>query len=230
MIAVIIFTVLGLLAGSFINWAADVAPRFAVDKSRVPRRLQPRWRLAIGALPAARRLTLPAAVELLCAALFAYIAARYGGTWTAAGRAALTTFFVLIAVIDLKYQLVLNVLLYPAGVLVILLQLSGTPAGWISAVVGGAFGLIIFMAVAWLRPGELGGGDVKLAALIGLLFGFPDALWALLVAVGAGGVAAIVLMKLRHQSAQARMPYAPFLCLGAVVALFYNPLMALFQL
>ena len=230
MIAVITFAMLGLLAGSFINWAADVAPRFAVDKSRVPDRLQPRWQIASRALPVARRLTLSAAVELLCAGLFAYIAARHGATWPAAGRAALTAFFILIAVIDLKYQLVLNVLIYPAGALVVLLQLSGPPAGWISAVVGGAFGLIIFMAVAWLRPGELGGGDVKLAAFIGLLFGFPDALWALLVAVSAGGVAAVGLMKLRHQSAQARIPYAPFLCLGAVVALFYNPLIALFQL
>jgi len=224
MIAIVIFAVLGLLTGSLINWAADVAPRFAIDRSAVPRDLRPRWQLALLTRPAA----LPIVVELLTAALFALIAARHALTPTAFQLAALIGFFMLITVIDLKHRLVLNVLIYPAAVLITLSQLGAT-ADWISAILGGAFGLLIFMVVAWLRPGELGGGDVKLAALIGLLFGFPDVLWALLVAVCAGGVAAIGLIKLRHQSAQAHMPYAPFLCLGAVIALFYNPLLMLFQ-
>jgi prepilin signal peptidase PulO-like enzyme (type II secretory pathway) len=48
--------------------------------------------------------------------------------------------------------------------------------------------------------------------------GFPYILWALLAGTGAAGVAAIWLMR-RGASAKTRIPYAPFLCLGAQVAL-----------
>jgi leader peptidase (prepilin peptidase)/N-methyltransferase len=93
----------------------------------------------------------------------------------------------------------------------------------LAVLVGGAFGFAIFAAVALVRPGELGGGDVKLATWIGFVFGFPNALWALMVGVFAGGAIAVVLLASHRGDSKSEMPYAPFLCLGALVALLYNP-------
>jgi prepilin signal peptidase PulO-like enzyme (type II secretory pathway) len=77
----------------------------------------------------------------------------------------------------------------------------------------------------------LGGGDVKLALLIGLALGFPTVLWALLVGVGSGAVTAVTLLIISRRQPQkqawnrkSQIPYAPFLCLGAIIALLYNPL------
>ena len=95
-----------------------------------------------------------------------------------------------------------------------------------SMIIGGIFAFVIFYGTAILKPGDLGGGDVKLAALIGLTFGFPAVLWVLIVGAGTGAVVAIYFLLKSGHSVRS-IPYAPFLCLGALVALFYNPFLTL---
>ena len=224
---IILYAFIGLLTGSVINWAAQVLPRFAVDKTAVPSNLQPRFRVALLRPATADRLSL--ATEVGGALLFAYLGWRTPnfGDWL--WLAAACAFFGLVAVIDLKYRLVLNVVMYPALVVVSVAQVVVMRANIIGVLIGGAFGLLIFLAARWLRPNDLGGGDVKLAALIGVVFGFPHVLWALLIGVLAGGAVAIGLLAGRRWRPSAQMPYAPFLCLGAIIALLYNPLTAFFR-
>ena len=82
----------------------------------------------------------------------------------------------------------------------------------------------VFLLAALIRRGGLGGGDIKLAALIGLVVGFPEVLWALAAGIVAGGIAALILVFLARWEIKSHIPYAPFLCLGAIIALLYNPL------
>jgi leader peptidase (prepilin peptidase)/N-methyltransferase len=161
--------------------------------------------------------------------LYAYLWTRFGPTWNLILFAFVCSFFILIAVVDLKYRLVLNVMVYPAIAMALLRSFILPDLTLLSAVIGGAFGLVIFLAAALLRPGDLGGGDVKLAALIGLTFGFPYALWALMVGIFAGGIAAVALLLTRRWGPKSHIPYAPFLCLGALIALFYNPISLIFR-
>ncbi|MCA9973983.1 MAG: prepilin peptidase [Anaerolineales bacterium] len=131
-------------------------------------------------------------------------------------------FLWLISLIDLKYRLVPNLLVYPALVVVLLHHLLLRPYSLAALLLGGGMAFAIFALTAWLRPGDLGGGDVKLATLIGFAFGFPDVLWALILGIGLGGAAAILLF-LRTRNLKLHIPYAPFLCLGAWIALLYTP-------
>lgn len=136
-------------------------------------------------------------------------------------------FFLLIAIIDLKTRLVLNVLVYPALITLPLIRVVFFQQPLANTLIGGGLAFTIFYLTALLRPGDLGGGDVKLAALIGLLVGFPGVLWALLVGAVAGGIAAVYLLLVRSKGRKSQIPYAPFLSLGAIVCLLYNPLMHL---
>ena len=95
----------------------------------------------------------------------------------------------------------------------------------LSVLVGGAFGLVIFGLAARVRPGELGFGDIKLATFNGLILGFPYAVWELLIGVLAGGIAVIVLLFTHGANLKTRIPYAPFLCLGALTTLAFAPLL-----
>ncbi len=224
---IILYASLGLLAGSLINWAADVLPRFAVDRSVVPPNLQPRLTLALLRPATADRLAL--ATEIGATLLFAYLGLRTATVSEWVWLAGVCAFFGLVAVVDLKYRLVLNVVMYPALVIAVIAQLLVVRANLITVAIGAAFGLLIFLAAMWLRPNDLGGGDVKLAALIGVIFGFPHVLWALLIGVVAGGLVAIGLLAGRRWQPSAQMPYAPFLCLGAIIALLYNQRTAIFR-
>ncbi|MCA9874681.1 MAG: prepilin peptidase [Anaerolineales bacterium] len=195
----------GFLIGWLLYWLSDFLPH-RLHKA-APSAYTSRWTTVI-----------QGAVGGLTAVCFLYFGPRQ--QWPALG---IYAFFLLIALIDAKYRLVLNVLVYPALALVLSYQITRGPQVWTAVLLGGGLAFAAFVLAAWLRPGDLGGGDIKLSALIGLLFGFPALLWPLLIGVAAGGLAAGFLL-LRGYGRRYHIPYAPFLCLGVLIALFYNPI------
>ncbi|MCB8942975.1 MAG: prepilin peptidase [Ardenticatenaceae bacterium] len=190
---------IGLVTGWGLNWLSDLWVR----QRQVTSYISPQLTRTLS--------------PLLTALIFAYL-------WWGERPFTLLifSFLWLITLIDLKYRLVPNTLTYPALVTVLAYHLWQQPLGLLPVLLGGGLAYAIFALTAWLRPGDLGGGDVKLAALFGFAFGFPHILWALLLGIGLGGGTAVFLL-LRHHHRQQQIPYAPFLCLGAFIALLYNP-------
>lgn len=166
---------------------------------------------------------------VLSVVLFTYLGNRFGVSWESIGTALSCSFFVLVAVIDVKYRLVLNILVYPVAGVALACHLFSPDREALMALLGAVMGFALFFLAALANPGGLGGGDVKLAALIGLMVGFPQVLWALALGILAGGVAAIALIIHPRWSGKSTIPYAPFLCLGAIVALLYDPLASIFR-
>jgi len=165
-----------------------------------------------------------AAVELFTGLFFAYLWKRFGLSWRLLLLAFTCSFFLLVAIIDQRYRLILNVMIYPAAVVTLLLRAISSEGDISATLLGGALGFSVFLLAALVRRGGLGGGDIKLAALIGLVVGFPEVLWALAAGIVAGGIAALILVFLARWEIKSHIPYAPFLCLGAIIALLYNPL------
>lgn len=226
----ILITLIGFIAGWLSHLAADVLPRLAASHPAV----QP----ANGSLrtPALYRVFrradlhpddyLPLLTELLSAALFLLLWWQHGPGWSTVALMIGVTFFLLVAVIDIRYRLVPNVLTYPAIAVIVLVQLVLNLQDARAVLVGGGLAFGLFFITATLKPGQLGGGDVKLAAVIGLAFGFPQVLWVLLLGTGIGALAAVGLLLTRRGGAATTMPYAPFLCLGAIALLVMQPLIA----
>jgi leader peptidase (prepilin peptidase)/N-methyltransferase len=222
---IFVLAILGLVCGWLIDWLAGILPRYAVEPpANVPPLRRPGppalWLALTGHLDG---LGLRLALEIGTGLAFGLLAARFGLSVEMLFLAVAWVFFALIALIDLRYRLVLNVIVIPAMAVALLYHILGGPPPLLHTLLGGGLALFIFGGVAWLRPGDLGGGDVKLALLLGLIFGFPGILWALIVGVGAGGAVAVILLA-RRRGLKASMPYAPFLCLGALIALLYNPI------
>ncbi|MBI2040267.1 prepilin peptidase [Candidatus Microgenomates bacterium] len=87
-------------------------------------------------------------------------------------------------------------------------------------------GLLIggfFMTLIIITKGKgMGGGDVKLGALMGLGLGFPNALVATMLAFLLGAGVAIVLMVAGKKRFGQSIPFGPFLVLGSLIALFWG--------
>lgn len=223
---------IGLGAGVGVGWAADVLPRYAAGRKPAP--VRARWHCAWLALLLRRSDDAPwkrlrLLTEAGSAAGAAVLGALLGPAPTFWAALALGVLFVLIAVIDVRYRLVLNVVVYPAIVAALLIQLALLQASAQSVLLGAGFAFFIFAGTAMIRPGDLGWGDVKLAVLVGVACGFPGVLYALLIGAGAGGLVAAVLLARRARGAAAgrmTIPYAPFLCLGAVAVLIVVPALA----
>jgi leader peptidase (prepilin peptidase)/N-methyltransferase len=84
---------------------------------------------------------------------------------------------------------------------------------------------LAFLAVFLIGRGRMmGAGDVKLAAVIGLMVGYPLVWGALAAGIVLGGVAAIFLIMRQRAAAKSYMAYGPYLALGALLVLwFYWP-------
>jgi prepilin signal peptidase PulO-like enzyme (type II secretory pathway) len=127
------------------------------------------------------------------------------------------TLLLIVTLVDVKYHLIPDVLTIPS--IGILLFIAIWRESTVAFLIGGGFALVTFIGPYLLRPGGLGGGDVKLAVVIGLLLGFPSLVWALLIGATTG---AAMLLGLRLRGAVgpgAMIPYGPFLCLGALMLL-----------
>ncbi len=157
-------------------------------------------------------------VELGTALLVSGCVWKYGPHPEALVAVLFCASLVAISAADLEHRIVPNVIVLPTAVIVLGAQTAlHLSAEWtIAAFAASGFLLLI----ALLYPGGMGMGDVKLAFLLGAMLGRTVA-----VALAAGMVSALVpsiWLFVRHGSKARKMkiPFAPFLALGAVVALF----------
>jgi leader peptidase (prepilin peptidase)/N-methyltransferase len=161
------------------------------------------------------------AVELATALLVAACVARFGLSLRALAAATFCAALVVVSATDLERRIVPNRVVLPASAAVLALQEAWRPGvEWPAAGLGAALFLLL---AALAYPRGLGMGDVKLALLLGVATGR-----AVPVALFAGMVAALVpsvVLFARHGAAARKMaiPFAPFLALGGVVALFAGP-------
>ena len=158
------------------------------------------------------------AVELATALLVAACVWKFGLTVHAAVAAFFCVVLVALSAIDLEHRIVPNRIVLPATVVVLAVQTARTlsPEWAIAGLAASAF----LFAAALAYPAGMGMGDVKLALLMGAVLGRTVGI-ALMVGMVSALVPGVVLLA-RHGSKARKMgvPFAPFLALGSVAALF----------
>ena len=127
--------------------------------------------------------------------------------------------FLALAWSDLRRRIIPNRIVYPALVLALAASGAWPDRGFAEALAGGLGTLAVAIAIRGLSGSGLGGGDVKMAALAGAVVGYPGVLSAGLWTATTGGMVAAVLLATRRADWRARVPYGPFLALGAIAAL-----------
>lgn len=221
----------GFLSGLLVNYLADVLP--------ADRRLaRPAWwppsAGAVGEyIHSPRKFVVHVALLLACVYIFHSPPAGFSPYLFTL----VAVYFALVVVIDIEHRLVLHPVSIAGALLFAAIGISRhglPPTLW-----GGAAGFLLMLAMyyagellgraiarlrkqAWEET-ALGFGDVNLAGVIGLLMGWPAVLAALFTGVLLAGAysAVYVFISLlrRNYSTFASIPYAPFLCLGALVVM-----------
>lgn len=233
--------VLGLVIGSFLNvviWRVPRGESVVSPPSHCPgcdRPVRPRdnvpvvsWLLLRGRCrdcgePISRRYPL---VELATGLVFAVLAARIGLHAELPAFLYLGAIGVALALIDIDVKRLPNVIVLPSYVVVIvLLGVAAAATGDWSSYLRAGYGLAALYAFYYLlmlvNPRGMGFGDVKLAGVLGLCMGWLG--WAEL-ATGAflgfllGGVFGGALMLVRRAGRKSKIPFGPFMLLGALVA------------
>jgi leader peptidase (prepilin peptidase)/N-methyltransferase len=168
--------------------------------------------------------------ELAAAGLFVGAALAFEDLLLACLVAPFLGLMLTVGLIDARWRIVPNAIMYPALVgYVATLAIADLAGGEIS-VLRGLLGLGAYagplLLVALAVPAGMGMGDVKLAALIGLVLGSIDLSYVAVAAgvgVFGGGVGAILAILLFGYRRHQQMPFGPFLAGGAIVAAFAAP-------
>jgi len=162
------------------------------------------------------------------------LAVAYGYLWIVLGPSVklvlyflYSAIFALITITDIERRLILNVVIYPSILLAIVASFFTPGMTWQTALVGGAIGFIFFLGAAlvgnyFFGSGALGGGDVKLAAFVGLITGFPLVIEALVLGILIGAVGSLILLVTRVRGLRDHIPYGPFIVAGAVITLLWG--------
>jgi leader peptidase (prepilin peptidase) / N-methyltransferase len=127
-----------------------------------------------------------------------------------------------ITVIDLRHQIIPDVITLPGIVAGLVASVVTDRISWVESMIGILVGGGLFVAVIVLSRGGMGGGDLKLGAMLGAFLGWQALLVGLFVAVMLGGLSAVALLASRRLARKDAIPFGPFLALGGAVALFWG--------
>ena len=159
-------------------------------------------------------------VELTTAVLFAGLALSYGLNDDLIALLPFAAMLIAVADIDLEHRIVPNRILLPMAVYGVaasaVVRMDMLP----ELLIAGAAAFTFLLLAALIHPAGMGMGDVKLAGVMGLYLGAAIAP-ALLIAFLSGSIVGVAIL-VRHgaRGRKQAVPFAPFLALGAVVALF----------
>lgn len=129
---------------------------------------------------------------------------------------------VAITVIDLRHQIIPDAITLPGVVAGLVASIATDRISWVASVGGILVGSGLFVAVILLSRGGMGGGDLKLGAMLGAFLGWQALLVGLFVAVMLGGLSAVALLASGRLARKDAIPFGPFLALGGAVALFWG--------
>lgn len=240
--------VMGASIGSFLNVVADRFPNgrsivtpasfcescqrrlSAVDMVPVLSYLWLRGRCRSCAARIPVRLAI---VEAVTGGLLALVYWRYGMGGELFVYGAAVSLLMVISVIDFDHGLIFDKMVFPTVALLLVLSpfwdqigaereffgALGLLGSFANSTVAGAGYFVFLYLIVFAYPQGMGFGDVKFAALIGLLLGFPLVFVAFWVTVVSGGLVAMFLLAARGKGRKDAIPYGPFMALGAVVAI-----------
>jgi leader peptidase (prepilin peptidase) / N-methyltransferase len=166
-------------------------------------------------------------VEALTGAGFGAAALAFGPTLHAAVAATLLAALLAITMIDLDRQIIPDVISLPGILAGLLANLATGRVSWLESLIGIAVGGGVFLAIAlvgsWLAGQDaMGGGDIKLAAMLGAFLGWKVLLFSLFLSAVGGGILAAVLMGTGLRGRKDPLPFGPFLAAGGAVGLFWG--------
>lgn len=159
---------------------------------------------------------------LLCAVLFWEQSAVYACTAILVCSLLICVFF-----IDLEHMIIFDrfqILLALCGIVAVFFD--GWTV-WYDHLIGAAVGAVVFLglyygAIKVLGKEGLGFGDVKLAAVAGLLLGWQKLIFAMLIASVSASVVLLILRRVHGDEKQKEYPFAPFITVGMAVSLLFG--------
>ena len=166
-------------------------------------------------------------VELITAVLALLLFLKFGLTLKFLIFFIFTAVLIVITFIDLDHQIIPDIITLPGIPIFFLAAIFLVKITWLEALLGLLIGGGVLFTIAFVyeliskREG-MGGGDIKLLAMIGGFLGWKSLMFVLFFSSFSGAIVGITAMIIKKQDMKYAVPFGPFLSAAAVAYLFWG--------
>jgi len=167
------------------------------------------------------------AVELLTAATAVALWFKYGWSLRFLVMSLFSAALIVVSFIDLAHQIIPDIISLPGIVIGIVASLFSQENAWVDSLLGAIIGGGILYLVTWayyLLTGKIGmgGGDIKLLAMIGAFLGWKSLPAVIFLSAVSGSIIGLLVISFNRAGRDYKIPFGPFLAFAAEVQVLYG--------
>ena len=134
---------------------------------------------------------------------------------------------IIMTFIDIDHRIIPDVITLPGILIGLIASLALPTVGFKDAVIGLLVGGGSLWLVAWVyylltRKDGMGGGDIKLLAMMGTIIGLKGVIFTIFVSSAVGTLVGVTLMIIKGKDMKFAVPFGPFLSIGAITYIFFG--------
>ena len=142
----------------------------------------------------------------------------------------LVSLLIIITFIDIDHYIIPDELVIAGSIIAIAVNLLGYGTGFMDGLKGALFAgggvLLVTLAIEFIVKKEvMGGGDIKLYAMLGLFLGTKLALLTILLSIYVGGIYGVIFIvynRVKQKEFSSMIPFGPFISIAAIIAMLYG--------
>lgn len=161
-------------------------------------------------------------VEVTTAVLFMMSALFVGWTLELLISLTLMSLLMIILVSDIHYMIIPDKVLLFFGLPLFIMRLFIPNEVWWNAIVGGIVGFSLLFFIAIISRGGMGGGDIKLFAVLGIVLGWKGVLLAFFLSTFFGAIFGVIGLAIGKVQRGKPIPFGPFIVLGTIITYFFE--------
>lgn len=161
-------------------------------------------------------------MELLTGLLFAFSFYHIGFHWELLATLTLISLLHIITVSDLAYMIIPDKVLLFFVFIFIIERIFIPISPWYDPILGAVVGFGLLFLIAVVSKGGMGGGDIKLFGVIGIVLGLTNTLLTFFFAALLGSVIGMIGLLAKKVKRKNPIPFGPFIAAGALLAYFYG--------
>lgn len=162
-------------------------------------------------------------IEFFTGLLFAFAYYFYGFTSELLVALFFISLLMIIFVSDIHYMIIPDkILLFFAPILLVIRLTIAPLSPWWDSFLGAIVGFVLLLIIAIVSRGGMGGGDIKLFAVIGIVVGWKGVLLTLIFACLFGTIIAGTMLLIGHLKRGEPIPFGPYITIGALITYFYG--------
>lgn len=166
-------------------------------------------------------------VESITGLGFLFFFLKYGLSGSFLTYTILYSILIIATAIDMEFQIIPNGLVLTGTIAGVILALTGLSINWKDAVIGmliggGTYLLVALLSQLVLKKEGMGGGDIKLMGMIGLMIGWRLTALSILLSIYAGGFIGGLLLLFGIKKRGDAIPYGPFIAMGTIASVLFG--------